>query len=355
MRTSYPNRSIEDYLDDFAGRQYDPAGNPDAEYDPSKPIKIAEENRDYVWTDEMAKEFIQSIFAGFPIPGIVIVDNEIMDGGNRSTVLMNWRNNKFTVKYKEWEGNYDAMTPALSARWNRCMIPVTEITGASRAERSLIYDNYNKGVVLTPGQKLWNRKYLPLVRKATAILSRGGDFPFLPLLQRVWKRTWRKTKTLGELSLAYSIIVASIFGPEHFHTKVHVHLPRMLSTAEEEINLSNLQFICEVLDRVDPTNTFAPKRKEQIFKKFIGGMLHDIHTMSRDDFEEKWSTFCLQAYTTLTKEQIKNLIDVGSARANNQSRIAQLSQNVADFIDGIVHEAPAEEDIFYDSDDTEED
>lgn len=330
MITSHTTRSIEDYLDDFAGR-FDMPG-----YDDTRRVHIAEENRDFVWPKDMWEDLIKSIFAGYTIPLMVICDDQLMDGGNRSTVLMKWRRNEFTVKFNDWEGNYDAMIakPELTARWNRCVIPLTIITNATREERSQIYENYNKGIVLSTGQLLYNRKYRPLVKVASALIGREGRFPFSDLVHRVWKKSWKKTKTLNELAFAYQVVVGSIYGPNEFHRTFQRHLDRLMSIEEAHIDLSNLRFICEVMCRSDPDNTVAPKRKAYVFKSFIGAMIYDIHTATRERFAEKWEEFCRRAYVTLTPEGFKALADVGTSRATNQSRIQRISINVAMLLDG---------------------
>jgi hypothetical protein len=327
MRTAHTTRSIEDYLNDFAGRE-GMFG-----YDPEKPIHIAEENRDFVWSMEMCKALIVSIFGCYSIPLMVICDDFVMDGGNRSTALMKWRNNEFTVKFGEWEGTYSEMPSPLAARWNRCMIPMTIITHATPEERSQIYENYNKGIVLTTGHLLWNRKYLPLVQMATALIGwGGGEFPFADVIHQVWRSTWKKTKTLSDLAFAYSILAGSMFGKDFFHTKFSLHVTTMLNTRADQIDLSNLQFICTTLQSIDPEQRVNPKIKEQVFKKFIGAMIFDIHTLSRGEFQEKWVAFCTKAYTVMTKDEMKRVIDVGTARATNDSRIQRLSNNVSAYL-----------------------
>ena len=330
MRINHTTSAIEHFLNDFAGRQDMPG------YDENKPITIAEENRDFVWNHEMWVGFILSIFNGFPIPNIVICDNKIMDGGNRSTVLKMWRQNVFTVKFGDWEGNYDAMTPAIAASWNRCSIPMTIIANATREQRSQIYENYNKGKILTCGQLLWNRSTRPIVETALSLIGRSQAFPFADLVHNVWRRKWKKTKSLNELATAFSIVAGSMFGPASFHTQFHMHLTHILNVTADQIDLSNLRFICETIQPTDPQNHINPKKKTDVFKKFIGAMIYDIHVLQRDVFAEKWRLFFSQAYTTITKEDLKTLIDVGTHRANNHSRIQRLSQKVDTFLAGNV-------------------
>jgi hypothetical protein len=329
MITSHTTRSIEDHLNSFAGR-------PEMEgYDETKQIKIAEENRDFVWPEFMWYSLIVSILTGFPIPAMITCNDELMDGGNRSTVLMKWRQNKFTVKIADWEGNYQAMciNPLLSARWNRCMIPMTSITNASKAEKSQIFENYNSGIRLTFGQLLKNRSYRPLVKCALSMIKGSAiQFPLRELISRVWRQKWKKTKTLSELAFAYQIIVASIFGPDYFHTKFTLHTDKLMTVEQDQIDLTNLQFICEVIGQADPENNINSKKKEAVFKKFIGAMIYDLRTIHRDEFSSKWKSFCIKAYTTMTPEETKAIVDVKTARATQSSRLRALSDNVSAYL-----------------------
>jgi hypothetical protein len=348
MITRHTTQSIEDFLDDFAGRVGMEGFNPE------KKVHVAEENRDFVWPQKMQEELIISIFQGFAIPLMVICDDQLMDGGNRATSLMLWRQNKFTVKFGDWEGNYDAMVqhPTLAGRWNRCVIPMTLIHNATKEERSQIYENYNKGIVLSFGQRLLNRSRCKSVATALQMLGRGtSEFELKELLSNVWQSKWRKTKTLTELGFAYQVLISSMFGPEYFHTKFHLHLDKILKT--EVIDLANLKFICEVIQSADTENAIDKKKKASLFKKFIGAMIYDFHSgeISRENFAEKWTLFYRKAYLNLTNDQLKTIIDVKTDRGDNLSRVRRLSINVSTYLDGTLLEMLKQEDSDDDDDD----
>lgn len=351
MNTQHTTQSIEDFLDVFGGRASMEG------YNPEKKVQIAEENREFVWPQNMQEELIISIFRGFAIPLMVICDDQLMDGGNRATTLMLWRQNKFTVKFGEWEGNYDAMVqhPTLAGRWNRCVIPMTLISNATKEERSQIYENYNKGIVLTFGQRLYNRKSCMLVATALQLIGRGtSDFEFKELLSNVWQSKWRKTKTLTEVGFAYEVIVSSMFGPQYYHTKFHLHLDKILKT--DAIDLANLKFMCEVIQLADPENAIDKKKKASLFRKFIGAMIYDFHSgeVSRENFTEKWTLFYRKAYVNLTSEQLKSIIDVKTDRGDNLSRVRRLSINVSTYLDGTLLDTRSQdEDSELDDDDVE--
>ena len=327
MLITHISQPIENYLADFAGRDNMPG------YDNTKRVKIADCQRDFVWTPEMWAFFIVSILTGYPIPSFVTCNDELMDGGNRSTVLMMWKNDGLTVKIGDWQGNYTAMLEhrEYSRRWFQASVPVTIISGATPHEKAQIYQNYNSAVQMTNGQLMFNRLYCALVSMAAAMIGHGNGtvtFPFTEMLGRVWKSTFKKTSSRNELATAFQIIVGSMNGPRHFHPKFFQHFKVIMSTKIEDIDLSRLRRICEMIDSVDPNNNVDRKRKAMCFKKFIGAMIHDDWNMDTDVFNAKWTNFLASAYNVLTPQQFKNILDVGTNRAQNQTRLAALSENV---------------------------
>lgn len=327
MLITHISQSIENYLDSFAGRENMQG------YDPNKRVKMFDSNRDFVWPIPKWMAFIVSILTGYPIPSIVICNDEVMDGGNRSTVLMKWKNDEFKVRIGDWEGNYTAMLDhrEYSRRWYQATIPVTIITGATDHEKHTTLQNYNSQVQMTNGQLFANRLYCAIVGMAASMIGHGEDhaaFPFRDLVNRVWKNDFNKTPTRNELALAVQIVIGSMKGPISFHPKYFEHFDTIMMTKAEDIDLSRLRRICEVIESVDLPNMVNRKRKAMCFKKFIGPMIHDDWNMDNASFNAKWTVFLSNAYNVLTAEQFKKILDVGTNRAQNQSRLAALSDNV---------------------------
>jgi hypothetical protein len=352
MRVNQTTSPLDDYLDQFAGREHMQG------YDPTKRIRIAEYQRDFVWSIDMCRMFVESILRGFPVPLIVICNDEIMDGGNRSTALMLFRNNRFQVTVNDWTGNYTELltNPVLWGRWSRCQIPTTVVTNATDDEKATIYENYNRGVTLKLGQLLEARSYRPLVDMAAAMIGRGRTtvFPFPSLIQKVWQRTWSTSTTRRELAFAFQIITASIFGTAHFHTQFTEHFRTITNTEERDIDLNRLHTICQVIEEADPQDIVPRRRKKMCFEKFVGAMIHDIHA---DDYEferfrTKWVRLFEQAYTRLETYQITAIAEnIGTARANNRLRFAAISQNVSGFLDNMRIDNAG----YYEDDDEESD
>ena len=220
-----------------------------------------------------------------------------------------------------------------------------------------MYEDFNKGVKLTTGQKLFARTSFPIVAMVTAMLCRASTtvFLFRDLLSRVWKSTWKKTKTLVEMTFCYQILAASLFGPEYYDTKFTTVVNLVTSKTMDDINakMPNLVNILQAYERADPDNMVARRIKADVFKRFIGGAIYDFHNMTYTEFCTKWTRFIREAYK-LDKEALKRLVEVGVMRATTASRIAQLSRNVQNHLDGLPLPEPVvnEEEEEYEDDTT---
>jgi hypothetical protein len=331
MNTTFQTTTIGNFLDNFAGRidmQY---------YDDNKPIKVAECNRDFVWHLTMQQDFISSILQGFPIPAMCITNGQIVDGGNRSTTLWLFKNGVFQVKLPSESEyiSYEKMCEnrSLTRLWDSAVIPQQIITNATPDQFAQIYENLNKGVQLSFGQLLENRKHRPWVELAEAIIGRGnGVYEDRNLIQRVWSSRFQKTKRRDELGFAFQVLVGAELGPQHFHLSFAEHIKLIMNDVQP--TSGTLHKILELLDSCDPENIVSAKKKKAIFRKFIGAIIHDIYNMGIDEWTTKWSEFVKQAYNTLCDDIIKTILNVGNLRAKSTTRIAGVSENVNRYLDG---------------------
>jgi hypothetical protein len=115
----------------------------------------------------------------------------------------------------------------------------------------------------------------------------------------------------------------------------------------------NVHNVLELIAECDKDNIVPAKKKKDVFKKFIGAIIHDMWTMSAHDLYAKWTVFLPMAYNALTKEQFTSLANVGAKRATIESRIAGISENVSRFLDS--ETIPYDSDCEYDSSDDESD
>ena len=336
---THSNSSIGAFLNAFAGRQ----GS--ANYDNSKQMKISENNRDFVWPLEMQQSFIVSIVSGLPIPAFTLVNGEIVDGGNRTTTLFRFRHGEFKVpvparllRGANTDGardmNYDEVlkNEDLASKWHAAVISKQLITNADSDECSQIYENLNKGVQLTCGQLLKNRKHRPLVATAEQIIR--GSYPDSGLVSRVWAHSFKQTEKLTELAYAFQVFVSAELGPNHFHSNFHRHLPIIMS--ETLPTTDHLRTILQMLDSCDRARAVPMKKKKKIFTKFIGAIICDLHSspvMPRATWSEKWSTFIDHIYNTHDmKKIIMDTIDPIMWGIDVRDRNREISQNVARYL-----------------------
>jgi hypothetical protein len=330
MNTTFQTTTIGDFLDNFAGRR-DMAG-----YDDSKPIKIAECNRDFVWPLDMQKALIRSILQGYPIPAMCVCNEQIVDGGNRSTTLWLYRNNRFSVNMSDngEDMYYDEMCEdrAYTRRWDSAVIPQQIITNATPDQFAQIYENLNKGIPLTFGQLLENRKHHSWVSMAAAIINKSPLYPDGELVRQVWSPQFRKTKNRTELGFVFQVLVGAEKGPANFHTKFLNHLPLIMGNTVPTTD--GLRKILEMLILCDEDRVVSAKKKSEVFRKFIGPIIHDMYTLSKQEWKNKWIEFIPKAYNTITKEQFKEITKTGNKRANISSMIEGVSERVQMFLNG---------------------
>jgi hypothetical protein len=300
---TYTSMSVRDFLENFAGRLG--IGHDDC-YRPEKRYKIAECNRDYVWGDDLKESFIMSVLDKDAVPSVVICNGELIDAGNRATTLWLYANDKFAV-----DGvTFNNLSRDRYGNWCACHMPMTIIENATEDEKAEYYEKYNKGIVLTFGQKLDNRKNRPLVATACAMIG-NGSFPLRDLQDAVWTPRFVRTKGRSELAFAYRILVASMLGPQHFHSNFGTH-SRIILDPDLVPSLDNLRRIYETLHAADPSGLIAPALKKKCFKLFIGGVLFDYHRMPFSEFHEKWLRFFQDAYNRMPPDDLKSVCKAAS-------------------------------------------
>jgi hypothetical protein len=327
----YTQLSVSEFVENFTGRRGMPG------FDNTKRYKIAECNRDFVWTPALKEGFVQSMLNGEPLPALVLCNNELIDGGNRATTMWLYHNNKFKVN----DMKYDDLTFEEQATWRQCTMPVTMIEGATYEERADYYEKFNQGVILTFGQKLENRKNRPIVAAAFSLIGYHPiASPLHDLIRKVWSPRIGNSKARSEVTFAYKVITSSILGSAHFYPTWGTASVYIAET--DEVDLERLRDILTVIHDVDPDGIVDPKRKKLCFEKFIGAVIHDswsmyIHGVHTQPFIEKWQQLFRNAYDVLTPHHIKALYSckpVGMSRDGVRNRGEAISRNVTAYLEG---------------------
>jgi hypothetical protein len=302
----YTTTTVPAFLNLFAGRTG--IGHDDI-YVQTKRYKIADVNRDYVWPDVPGLQdgFINDVLKQDALPPIIICNDDLIDAGNRATTLWLFHNNKLVVGGL----TFDTLPQDKRDNWSGCTMSMLIISGATEDEKAGYYEKFNKGVSLTFGQKLDNRRARPLVAMALSMIGRGGVFPLADLQNSVWTPRFKITKPRTELGRAYSVLSASMYGAHYFHDNYGLHSAHIMGP--DVPNLANLNAIYTVIKSADQNEEINAALKKKVFNKFIGAVILDFHKMAYAEFTDKWSRFFRAAYTTLSPNEFKNLCKEASA------------------------------------------
>ena len=326
----YEDISVREFLENFAGRRGIP-GTAEV-YDEGKTFKIAECNRDYVWNQTLKQVFIRDVLLNRPLPSLILCNNELIDGGNRATTLWLFQNDRLIVDGRKFsELTYEEA----HGQWNACKIPVTFIENATDEDRCELYEKYNQGIVLTFGQKLDNRRNVPIVRAVLAILMQAGypESPVRQLIQRVWSQTFKLSASRSEMTKVYKLLVTSMFGIRHYHSSWGLAVLDLERVSE--VDFSNLIDILSIICEADPHGAIDPKRKKECFEMFTGAFLHDWWFLqNRDAFTQKWVRFFQMAYDEPAMRLLRKLRKHRPVGMNQHNALHAVSINVGDYIVG---------------------
>ena len=170
-----------------------------------------------IWKLQSQQEFIDTCKRGLPFPSILIHEgadgvNSIEDGLQRLTILECYVNDEFVDtnghKFSHW-------TPVDQALFMNYQVPVLLFRNASQAERISVFDRFQNGSPLKPGERLHSLGDTPLVSFTKKVLLTPG----VGLHDRAVK-VWGPFKT-GDKDKRYSNllkIVALVNGAAHGFT-----------------------------------------------------------------------------------------------------------------------------------------
>lgn len=143
-------------------------------------IAVPIHQREYCWTEARQKKLIASLLRGMPMPTIVIrrkmtatdIEDTLEDGVQRLMTLRRFLQGEFT----ENNGlHFEELTERAKVLLTTYQTPVLIYSGATDAEAIEIFNNFQNGVPLSTGERLYSMSTLsPLVRYAKAMLMTPG-------------------------------------------------------------------------------------------------------------------------------------------------------------------------------------
>lgn len=143
-------------------------------------IAVPPHQREYCWAEARQKRLIASLLRGMPMPTIVIrrkitdkgIQDTLEDGVQRLVTLRNFLRGEFTdnngLRFEELSERAKVMLTTYQT-------PVLIYSGATDAEAIEIFNNFQNGVPLSTGERLYSMSTLsPMVRYAQMMLMTPG-------------------------------------------------------------------------------------------------------------------------------------------------------------------------------------
>lgn len=218
LRTSYTHYSISWFLEPAkpgALPRYRGRGMSSNE----AMVYVPEHQRDYVWKLEKQRNLIRSVFNGYPIPSIMVTQDEknrysLQDGQQRLETFFLFYTNRFAYD----QTFFKDMTDAQKKVFLNYVIPIVDTTGATLEQETEIYDLLNQGVALSHGEKFWNRRMKPLVRLTEELFMKVGE-GLTPLATSVWGEYLAGCDNRhARLANAIAYVAGAAYGPEYIST-----------------------------------------------------------------------------------------------------------------------------------------
>lgn len=154
--------------------------------------------RKYVWDNEKASYFIESILLGTEIPPIVLFDdgkkNEVIDGRQRYETIKRFLENRLALDINglksltSLEGKfYSELPDSIKASFNNTKIRILQFSIVNEPSltaeqedkvKKEIFTRYNSGIIALKQQEIERAAYIndPLVRDLKTKLEQDGDF-----------------------------------------------------------------------------------------------------------------------------------------------------------------------------------
>lgn len=261
-------------------------------------IRIPEHQRPEIWSKPRQQGLINTIMQGRPMPPLIIretIDNGersrwLEDGQQRYMSMKNFYNNKFSYKntyYKDFSEND-------RVKFLTYKIPVLTYENATIEETIEMFDNFQNGVPLTPGQRFHARLDTPLVKYARErLLTPGMHFYARATAVFGPHESRNDTKTKRILMNAMAIVGGVAHGADHITTSYDVLGPILTQPFNIERADSLLDKLLKVYEEVASYQPFTPDEKKSHWPvgELTGYVLASLISSPTDETIEKWVSY----------------------------------------------------------------
>ena len=246
-------------------------------------IKIPEHQRPEMWKPPRQARLIETIMAGRPMPPLIFRDtiNEgarvrwLEDGQQRYISMKKFHENRIALNgkfYRDFDENQRII-------FQTYKLFVLRYENATQQETIDIFDTFQNGVPLSPGQRFHARLETPLVKYARERLLTPG-MHFYERATRVWgaHRATDDTKTKKALMNAMAIAGGLAHGIEYITTSYDILGPELLKGFDEnqaDVVLGNLLAVYEAAEERHAL-TVPDKKKQWDVGKISGYVLYSF-------------------------------------------------------------------------------
>ena len=235
--------------------------------DPS--VKIPEHQRPEMWNAKRQERLIETVMNGHPMPNITYREEVgvagrtlwLEDGQQRYLSLKKFFENRLA-----WRGRtYKDLTEDERIHFLTYKVPILTYSNATIEETIQIFDVFQNGVALTPGQRFHARLETPLVRYARERLLTPGQH-FHARASAVWgpHQTANDTKTKRVLMNAMAIAGGAAHGVPFITTSYDILGPVLTKPFDLAAADELLDHTIRVFEQADARAPITqPQRKKQ--------------------------------------------------------------------------------------------
>jgi hypothetical protein len=259
-------------------------------------VRIPEHQRPEIWNKGRQQGLVNTIMQGRPMPPLIIREtiNQgermrwLEDGQQRYMSMKNFYDNKFPYKntlYKDFSEND-------RVKFLTYKIPILTYENATIEETIEMFDNFQNGVPLTPGQRFHARLDTPLVKYARERLL-TPDRHFYGRAAAVWGAHESKsdTKTKRILMNAMAIAGGVAHGVDHITTSYDVLGPILNNPFDVKKADSIFDMLLKVYERVADIYTSDEKKVHWPVGELTGYILASLIINPTEETIEKWVNY----------------------------------------------------------------
>jgi hypothetical protein len=294
-------------------------------------VFVPEHQRDYVWKDGSKRKLIDSVVGGYPIPAIMVTQDEknrysIEDGQQRIETLFLFYTNQFSYNGR----NYSDFTDAEKKIFLDYTLLIIDTTGATPDEQQEIYDRLNQGVSLSDGEKFYNRRTKPLVKLSEDLIMTRGIGLSAMFMDAMGDYLLGPDKRHNKLANAVAHVAGAAYGPQFISTSYNklAHTLEGLNNVNGSISINEalvrrrIEAVLNIFkdaDEIQPCKNPTKKKAQWKIGLYSAYILYSvIHTEGDaemfDHIKMAWINFLVEVRRD---PAVGSLLTKGMAKSNN--------------------------------------